>query len=312
MAIGGRIPEIEFCVNVIFKIEYKDFKMGNVKTGLVLEGGAMRGMFTAGVLDVFMENGITFDGMIGVSAGAVFGCNFKSRQIGRTVRYNKKYGKDKRYCSFYSLIKTGDMYGADFCYNILPNQLDIFDADTFKKNPTAFYVVASDCETGKPFYKELKNGDSDDLTRLRASASMPLVSRVVEIDGRKLLDGGITDSIPIKYFESLGYNRNVVILTQPADYKKSPAKMLYLIKAALRKYPAVVQAMSRRHTVYNEEKRYIFEKAALGKIFVICPEHSLKIRRTENNPAELQRVYDEGRAAALNQLDAVKDFLSRI
>ncbi len=286
--------------------------MGNVKTGLVLEGGAMRGMFTAGVLDVFMENGIVFDGMIGVSAGAVFGCNFKSRQIGRTIRYNKKYGKDKRYCSFYSLLKTGDMYGADFCYNILPNELDIFDAETFKNNPMPFYIVASDCETGKPFYKELKNGDSDDMVRLRASASMPLVSKVVRIDGRKLLDGGITDSIPIKYFESLGYNRNVVILTQPADYKKSPAKMMPLIRAALKKYPAVAEAMSKRHIVYNEEKRYVFEKAALGEIFVICPGRPLGIRRTESDPDKLQQVYDEGRAAALNQLDAVKDFLSGI
>lgn len=286
--------------------------MKDVKTGLVLEGGAMRGMFTAGVLDVFMENGIVFDGMIGVSAGAVFGCNFKSRQIGRTIRYNKKYGKDKRYCSFYSLLKTGDMYGADFCYNILPNELDIFDAETFKNNPMPFYIVASDCETGKPFYKELKNGDSDDMVRLRASASMPLVSKVVRIDGRKLLDGGITDSIPIKYFESLGYNRNVVILTQPADYKKSPAKMMPLIRAALKKYPAVAEAMSKRHTVYNEEKRYVFEKAALGEIFVICPERPLGIRRTESDPDKLQQVYDEGRNIALEQLDSVKDFLSRI
>lgn len=284
--------------------------MKDVKTGLVLEGGAMRGMFTAGVLDVFMENGIVFDGMIGVSAGAVFGCNFKSRQIGRTIRYNKKYGKDKRYCSFYSLVKTGDMYGADFCYNILPNELDIFDAETFKNNPMPFYIVASDCETGKPFYKELKNGDSDDMVRLRASASMPLVSKVVRIDGRKLLDGGITDSIPIKYFESLGYNRNVVILTQPADYKKSPAKMMPLIRAALKKYPAVAEAMSRRHIVYNEEKRYVFEKAALGEIFVICPERPLGIRRTESDPDKLQQVYDEGRNIALEQLDSVKDFLS--
>ena len=284
--------------------------MKDVKTGLVLEGGAMRGMFTAGVLDVFMENGIVFDGMIGVSAGAVFGCNFKSRQIGRTIRYNKKYGKDKRYCSFYSLIKTGDMYGADFCYNILPNELDIFDAETFKNNPMPFYIVASDCETGKPFYKELKNGDSDDMVRLRASASMPLVSKVVRIDGRKLLDGGITDSIPIKYFESLGYNRNVVILTQPADYKKSPAKMMPLIRAALKKYPAVAEAMSKRHIVYNEEKRYVFEKAALGEIFVICPERPLGIRRTESDPDKLQQVYDEGRNIALEQLDSVKDFLS--
>ncbi|MGP1459612.1 MAG: patatin-like phospholipase family protein [Treponema sp.] len=283
--------------------------MSKIKTGLVLEGGAMRGLFTAGVLDVFMENGVTFDGMIGVSAGAAFGCNFKSRQIGRVIRYNKKYGRDRRYCSLWSLIKTGDLYGADFCYNILPNKLDVFDVETFKNNPMPLYIVASDCETGMPVYKELKNGDAADLTWMRASASMPLVSRVVEIDGYKLLDGGMTDSIPIRYFESLGYNRNVVILTQPADYKKSPGKAARLLRAALRKYPALAAAMQKRHIVYNEETTYIFEKAARREIFVICPEFPLGIRRTERNPAELQRVYDAGRTAAEKNLAAVKEFL---
>ena len=283
--------------------------MSDTKTGLILEGGAMRGMFTAGVLDVFMENDIVFDGMIGVSAGAVFGCNFKSRQIGRVIRYNKKYGRDKRYCSLRSLIKTGDLYDADFCYNILPNRLDIFDVETFKNNPMPLYVVASDCETGKPVYKELKNGDKADLTWMRASASMPLVSRVVEIDGYKLLDGGMTDSIPIRYFESIGYRRNVVILTQPADYKKSPDKMTRFVQAALRKYPALAAAMKNRHTIYNEETSCVFEKAARGEALVICPDRPLKIHRTERNPAELQRVYDEGRTSAEKKLTAVKEFL---
>lgn len=283
--------------------------MKDKKTGLVLEGGAMRGMFTAGALDVFMENDVTFDGMIGVSAGAVFGCNFKSRQIGRTIRYNKKYGRDKRYCSLLSLIKTGDLYGADFCYNILPNQLDIFDVETFKNNPMPLYIVASNCETGTPVYKELKNGDTADLTWMRASASMPLVSRVVEIDGYKLLDGGITDSIPVRYFERLGFTRNVVILTQPNAYKKSPDKMIWLVQAALRKYPALADAIKKRHIHYNEETAYIFEKAARGEALVISPDAPLGIRRTEKNPAELQRVYEAGRTAAEKKLTAVKEFL---
>lgn len=280
------------------------------KTGLVLEGGAMRGMFTAGILDVFMENGIQFDGTIGVSAGATFGCNYKSRQIGRTIRYNKRFCKDKRYCSMWSLIKTGDMYGADFCYNKLPNELDVFDYETYCKNPMPFYVVASDCETGKAVYKELKTADASDLTWMRASASMPLASKVVEIDGYKLLDGGMTDSIPLKYFEELGYSKNLVILTQPAEYRKGPNKLMKLIALSLKKYPAIVEAMQNRHLVYNEEKKYVFERAESGDVYVLCPESSLGISHTEKDPEVLQRVYDEGRRIASLHLDKIKDFIN--
>ena len=160
-----------------------------MKKGLVLEGGAMRGMFTAGVLDVLMENNIDFDGCVGVSAGAAFGCNIKSTQIGRVIRYNTKYCKDKRYCSFKSLLTTGDIFGADFCYNKLPFELDIFDTDTFKTSPVEFFVTATDIETGKAVYHKCTDGLNDDLLWFRASASMPLVSRTVEINGLKLLDG---------------------------------------------------------------------------------------------------------------------------
>ena len=281
----------------------------NVKTGLILEGGAMRGMFTSGVLDVFLENGIEFDGAIGVSAGATFGCNFKSRQIGRAIRYNKRFAHDWRYCSIRSLILTGDMYGARFCYDTLPNKLDIFDRDAYKANPMEFYCVASDCKTGLPVYKKLETCDQHELTWMRASASMPLVSRVVKIDGYKLLDGGMTDSIPLKYFESLGYNRNVVILTQPRDFTKKPASLMGLMKILLWKYPKLVQAMANRHKVYNEETADVFAKADRGELLVICPEKPLGISRTENNPTELQRVYEEGRHTATQLLPKLKEFL---
>ena len=167
------------------------------KTGLVLEGGAMRGMFTAGVLDVMMENGIRFDGAMGVSAGAVFGCNFKSGQIGRSLRYNMRFCDDPRYCSFESLIRTGNLYGVDFCYDEIPNKLDPFDAQAYRENPMPFYAVCTNVETGKAIHKRLDRGDSRDMQYFRASASMPIVSQIVEADGYKLLDGGITDSIPL-------------------------------------------------------------------------------------------------------------------
>ena len=283
----------------------------SIKTGLILEGGAMRGMFTAGVLDVFMENGIEFDGAIGVSAGATFGCNYKSRQIGRAIRYNKRFAHDWRYCSVRSLLLTGDLYGADFCYNVLPNKLDIFDRETYKVNPMEFYCVASDCKTGTPVYKKLETCDEHDLIWMRASASMPLASRVVKVDGYKLLDGGMTDSIPLKYFEEVGFNRNVVILTQPREYRKKPASLMWLIKLMLFKYPKLVEAMRCRHIVYNEATSDIFAKAERGEVFVICPEKPLGISRTENNPDELQRVYDEGRKIAEEKLSELKTFISQ-
>lgn len=281
-----------------------------MKKGLILEGGAMRGMFTSGVLDVFLENEIDFDGAIGVSAGATFGCNFKSKQIGRAIRYNKRFSHNWRYCSIRSLIFTGDLYGADFCYNKLPNELDIFDLETYRNNPIEFYCVASDCVTGEPVYKKLETCDARDLTWMRASASMPLASSVVEVDGYKLLDGGMTDSIPLKYFESLGYNRNVVILTQPRDYQKKPASLMGLMKIMLKKYPKLVDAMSRRHIVYNEETADVFAKADSGEVFVICPKEPLGISRTEKDPNELQRVYDQGRSLATELLPEIKRFLN--
>ena len=277
--------------------------------GLVMEGGAMRGMFTAGVCDVLLENGITFDGAIGVSAGATFGCNFKARQIGRAIRYNKRFSHDWRYCSLRSLLLTGDLYGADFCYNILPNKLDLFDYETYRSNPLKFYAVVSDCVTGKPVYKELTTCDEKDLTWMRASASMPLVSRVVKIDGYELLDGGMTDSIPLKAFEDMGYQKNLVILTQPRDFVKEPSSSLKLMKFSLRKYPKLYEAMLHRHEVYNAQKKYVFEQEAAGKSFVICPQASLGISRTENNPDELQRVYDLGRLSMQENLLALRNFL---
>ena len=283
--------------------------MAAVKKGLVLEGGAMRGMFSSGVLDVFLENGIAFDGAVGVSAGATFGCNFKSRQIGRAIRYNKKYSHNWRYCSFRSLILTGDLYGAEFCYDRLPNELDVFDLAAYRANPMEFYCVASDCRTGRPVYKKLETCDGQDLTWMRASASMPLASHVVKIDGYELLDGGMTDSVPLRFFEGLGYNRNVVILTQPRDFRKKPASLMWLVKAALHRYPLAVQAMKNRPQVYNEETADVFAKADRGEVFVICPEKPLGISRTEKDPDELQRVYDEGRRIATAVLPKLRAFL---
>ena len=281
----------------------------NQKTGLVLEGGAMRGMFTAGVLDVMMENGVTFDGAMGVSAGAVFGCNFKSRQIGRSLRYNMRFCGDPRYCSVESLIKTGDLYGVQFCYDEIPNKLDPFDVETYKNNPMVFYAVCTNVETGKAIHKRLDNGDKKDMEYFRASASMPLVSRIVEVDGYKLLDGGITDSIPLAAMERRGYGRNVVVLTQPLGFVKEKSSTLPLIHLAMRSYPNVIKAMDVRHIRYNKQTAYVREQELAGNAFVIRPPHALGISRTESDPAELRRVYDIGRAEMERLLPALREFL---
>ncbi len=282
--------------------------MNNKNTGLVLEGGAMRGLFTAGVIDVLMENGIEFPAFVGVSAGAAFGCNYKSRQIGRALRYNKRFCRDPRYCSFRSLFKTGDVFGAQFCYHEVPNTLDPFDVKAFDENPMAFYLVASDVETGTPFYKKIDHADDTAYEWIRASASMPIVSRVVELDGKKFLDGGVTDSIPLAFMERQ-YDRNVVVLTRPRDYQKQPASKLWLYRLTLRKYPNMLRAVRERHLMYNEQRAHVFAQEKAGKAFVICPDKPLEVGRMEHDPEQLQKAYDTGRQTALRQLGALKRFM---
>ncbi|MGN0733548.1 MAG: patatin family protein, partial [Emergencia sp.] len=274
-------------------------------------GGAMRGMFTAGVIDVMMENGIEFDGAVGVSAGAAFGCNFKSRQIGRVIRYNKKYCRDKRFSGFGSLIKTGNIFSTDFAYGEVPMKYDVFDFDTYEKNPMDFYVVCTDIETGKPVYHKYEGLKDHGLDWVRASASMPIVSQIVEIDGLKLLDGGMSDSVPVRFFEETGYDRNVVILTQPKDYVKKRNSLMPLIKVKYRKYPKLVEAMENRHIVYNQTTAYIAERERQGELLVIRPEESLNIGKVEKNPDKLQEVYEAGRKVAESRLDEIIKYLQK-
>lgn len=280
-----------------------------MKTGLLLEGGAMRGLFSAGVIDVLLENDIAFDGAAGVSAGAVFGCNFKSQQAGRVLRYNKRYCRDPRYCGLRSLLRTGDYYGADFCYRELPETLDIFDVAAYRANPMPFYVVCTDIESGEAVFHRCDRGDGEDLDWMRASASMPMVSRPVEIGGKKYLDGGIADSIPLQRFEEMGYRRNLVVLTQPADYRKEKSRAFPAMRLLLRRYPAVLELLAHRHEVYNASLSYVREQEAAGRIFVIRPEVPLPVSRTDRDPDHLQACYDLGRAAAQKHLEALLAFL---
>lgn len=280
-----------------------------MKYGIVLEEGALRGLFTAGVLDVFMENGIAFDGAVGVSAGACFGCNIKSGQIGRSIRYNLRFANDKRYCSVDSLVRTGDMFGAEFCYHTIPDKLDIFDKTAFESSPMEFWVVATDVKTGKAVYHRMDHVSYDELEWIRASSSLPLAARMVDVGGRRMMDGGISDSIPLRFMESVGYQKNVVILTQPRGYVKKPTKAVPMLKIGYRKYPNLVKACAERHRMYNKELRYIRKAEELGSAFVIAPSEKLPISHVEHDPEILQEVYRMGRKAAMDKLEEVKVFL---
>ena len=284
-------------------------KNTEMKTGLVLEGGAMRGLFTCGVLDVLLESGVSFDGMIGVSAGAAFGCNFKSWQDGRALRYNLTYAKDRRYCSLWSWLTTGNLFGAEFAYHTIADRLDIFDNEAFERNPMEFYLVATDVTTGQAFYKQVEHGGASLYEWLRASSSMPIVSKTVRIEGREFLDGGIADSIPLRYFQSLGYERNVVVLTQPIGYEKKPMPMMPFIRVMLRQYSNLTDAMARRHEMYNRQLRYVAEEAIKGLTLVICPDDVLPIGRISHDRQRMWQTYEIGRHVAKKRLGEILGFL---
>ena len=280
-----------------------------MKKGLVLEGGGHRGIFTAGVLDVFLENNISFDGVIGVSAGAVHGASFLSKQKGRSLRYALKYCNDKRYMGLGSLLKTGDYFNVDFCYYQLPQVLDPFDNETFENQTSAYYTVSTDVNTGEAVYHQCKTLRDDYIKWIVSSASMPLVARIVEIDGQKLLDGGVADSIPEAAFRKMGYTKNVVILTQPKGYEKSKNSMLPLIKRIYKKYPKFVEAVENRHVVYNQELRDLENLEKSGDVFVLRPKSELIASRTERNPKKMQETYNQGRILALEEIEKIKEFL---
>ena len=278
-----------------------------MKTGLIMEGGAMRGMFTAGVLDVLMENGLVTDGAIGVSAGAVFGCNYKSHQIGRVIRYNTEYCNDKRYASFKNLVKTGNLYSEQFCYHEVPEKLDPFNEAAFAASPMDFFVVCTDVKTGEPIYHKCRKGDAEDVLWMEASASMPLAAKIVKIGHY-----GLADSIPVRFFESIGYKRNLIILTQPKGYIKKKNKFLPAIRAKYFRYPAFVEAVADRHERYNETLSYISMLEQAGKDYVIRPPIPLEIGAMERDPAQLRRVYETGRAVAQIQVEKIRDFLNAV
>ena len=281
-----------------------------MKIGLVLEGGGMRGLFSAGVLDALLElKELSINGIVGVSSGALFGVNYVSKQKERAVRYNKKYADDKRYMGLHSWITTGNAVNKDFAFYELPYKLDVFDNETFKKAETDFYVVMTNVESGKPEYVLIEDAFAQ-MEYLRATSALPFASKIIEINGKKYLDGGISDSIPIDFCESLGYDKIIAVLTRPeGTYKED--KLGFLYKLVYRKYPNLVNSLLNMATDYEKVLAKIKDLENKGKIFVVRPPEVLKIGRLEKNRDKIQKVYDIGLNTGLKELDNIVKYLNK-
>lgn len=279
-----------------------------MKTGLVLEGGAMRGMFTAGVLDAFLAAGVKADEVVGVSAGALFGVNYLSGQRGRAVRYNKRFNGDKNYMGLRPLLKEGNLFSTAYAYDLVPRKLDPFDDETFQNSGVPFFAVVTDVDTGEARYVRIKSV-FEQMDVLRASGSMPFVSRPVEWQGRRYLDGGIADSIPFQWMAARDCDRLIVVLTREEGYRKTPMNgaMLRLLG---RKYPAIARRLAARHTDYNRALEELERRRAEGRAFVIRPSVKTPIRRIESDPEKLQQVYDLGVADGQAALPALQAWLA--
>ena len=280
------------------------------KTCLVLEGGSMRGIFSAGVLDVFLENNIEVDCIIGVSAGALFGANYFSGQKGRALRYNKNYTKDKRYISLRNLFLTGNMVSKNFAFYKMTYELDPFDNETFKKSGKDFYLVTTNVKTGKPEYFKIDDVNKQ-LEYLRATSALPIASKMIKLNNEKYLDGGLSDSIPVKKAIEMGYENIIVVLTQPLKYKKEKInnKMLNAIKLKYFRFPKLIKVIKNRHINYNNTIKYISVLEKEKRICVIRPNKQIKVKLAGPSPNELQEIYDMGIRIANKEIKKVKKYI---
>ena len=280
-----------------------------MKTLLILEGGGLRGIYTAGVLDTFMKNNIKIDTVIGVSAGALFGINYLSNQKGRVIRYNLDNIKNKNYMGISSWIRTGNIMNKDFCFDKLIYETDPFDFETFNKSKSDFFAVVTNVVTGKAEYIKIDDIENQ-MEYLRASGSMPVVSKIVRIKGKKYLDGGISDSIPIKWGLKNGYKKIIVIETRPKEYRKKKNNITnFLFRKIYKKYPNFVNTYKNRYKNYNKAKDYIEKLEEENRVFVIRPSELIKISRIEKNKDKIQEMYRLGMRDANNKLNEMKRYL---
>ena len=294
--------------NDIIKAIYKG-RRNFMKIGLVLEGGAMRGLFTAGVLDIFLDNNVEVTDVVGVSAGTLFGVNYVSKQRGRALRYNLKYINDKRYMNVKSWLKTGNLINKDFTYYKLPFQLDVFDNKTFKESPINFFATVTNIETGEAEFVKIKDAYKQ-METLRATSALPFISEIIEVGDKKYLDGGISNSIPIDFFEKQDFDKVIVILTRPITYRKEKTTGIQY-KLFYKKYPKLVEKLENRYKEYNDTVDKIVELEKEGKLFVIRPSENITIKRLEKDVEKLQKVYDLGLKDGNNIIEDLKQYLEK-
>lgn len=281
-----------------------------MKTGIVFEGGGMRGVFTAGVIDYLLDQDIRMDSVYGVSAGACHGVSYCSGQRRRAISSVLDFMDDPQYCSLESLRKTGNLFGAEFLYHRIPDELLPVDEVQFEERNMIFKVVITNCITGKAEYPQIRNLKKD-MKYIQASSSLPLVSRMVPLNGYVYMDGGITDSIPIRKAEEDGNEKNVVVLTRPLGYRKHVSPALPMIRVEYRRYPEMIRAMQRRHEVYNDTLEHIEAGIKEGRTFVIAPMGSLNIGKVEKNRRKLENAYREGYYVAEGLGEKLRAFLEK-
>ena len=278
------------------------------QAGLVLEGGGMKGVYTAGVLDFFLDKGIEFSSVYGVSAGACHMCSYLSKQRGRALDVSVDYLDTRRYCSVESLLTTGDLFHVNTCYHLIPEYLYPYDYTAFKQYQGRAFSVATDIATGRPVYFRIRDMKAD-IDKIRASASLPLVSRNVKIGDSYYLDGGISDSIPLQQSVIDGNRKNVVVMTKEVGYVRKPSSKLGLVKVRYARYPKVYELMASRHTNYNEQLEYIERQQELGNAFVIRPKTASSVARVEKDTKKLRALYQQGYDEAADCYEELIKFL---
>lgn len=276
--------------------------------GLILEGGGMRGVYTVGVLDFFMKKDIYFKDCFGVSAGANHGCSYCSKQKGRALKIIMRYLDTKQYASATAMLLTGNFFDKKFHLETVPEKLVPYDYEAARENPMNFYAVVTDMETGKAVYKRIDDMKQD-IDWIWASGCLPLVAKMVEIDGKYYMDGGIADAIPIKESVRRGNSKNVVVLTRDKDYRKQHEGKMAMVKAAYHHYPEFIKVMEQRPEYYNETLEYILKEEEAGRLFVIRPKETVTVGRLEKDRDALKKLCKQGYDDAKEAYEALLQYM---
>lgn len=278
-----------------------------MKTGLVLEGGGMRGIYTVGALDVFMDNQIRFDYVIGVSAGAGNAASYISGQRGRGYRVDTAYVHDRRYIGIDPILHKKSVFGLDFIYDTIPQELEPFDYDAFHANTSEFVTVVTDAETGEAVYFGKEKIIGKDFTVMKASAALPMFTPPVEFEGRKYFDGGVADSIPVERALQDGCERLVIVLTRPHGFQKKPEAMRSAYTRILKAYPNVIRTLDERHNRYNSSLDLCYQLEKEGKAVVIAPEYPLTVDKFSTDTEKLEHCYYEGMRDCTAELKRIQE-----